>query len=86
MTLPFSITYNKTDLRVEMSGSTGTVVEVTVADLSSHWPGAMVTDAGLMSLPPVGSLRLAGKTSAAARRSTGTSSSTTKTAGNLPRP
>ena len=36
-----------------MSGSTGTVVEVNVAELYSHWKGAMVTDAGLMSLPPV---------------------------------
>ncbi len=53
MTLPFTITYNKTDLRVEMSGSTGDVISADVAELYSHWKGAMTTDAGLMSLPPV---------------------------------
>ena len=53
MSLPFTITYDKVNLRVQMSGSTGAVVEANVAELYSHWKGAMTSDAGLMSLPPV---------------------------------
>ena len=52
MTLPVTITYDLANREVEMSGGTGDIT-VIAAELYSDWKDNMLTNAGLMALPPV---------------------------------